>query len=385
MNPKRRYWSITVIALLLLMVATRCRQTYTPPVLQTNPNLLVVDGLINTGTGASSTFNLSRTQKTGDSLSAYIPELGATVSILSNTGDVYALQDQGNGAYTSPTLFLDPAKKYQLKIITHAGSQYLSDPVIVQNAPPIDSLTWQQQDTSNVIISINTHDPASNSHYYRWNFTETWEYDAPLIAGLVLQNGLIVFADSSNQISTCWRSDNSTDILVGNSTALSQDRISQAPIANIPQRSEKISVRYSILASQYVLTQQAYQYWLILQKNSQNLGSLFDPQPSQATGNYHCITSPNEPVIGYLSAGTIQQQRLFIQRYQVVSWDTIAPSCPLKNIPQDPNNYQVYNYSDPTYLPWYFTTMPTAGIEISTKTCLDCRLQGGTTQKPSFW
>ncbi|HEY4061690.1 MAG TPA: DUF4249 domain-containing protein [Puia sp.] len=362
-----------------------CRKDYTPPVLRTNPNLLVVEGVLNAGTGASSTFTLTRTQTIGDSLGAYTPETGARLTILSSNGDIYQLREQGNGIYTSLSLLLDKTEKYQLKIVTHDGSQYLSDAVPVTTAPPIDSLTWQQdQSSGNVTVSINTHDPANNSHYYRWFFTETWEYQSALISELIVQNGLLIFTDSSNQTSTCWRTDSSTDILLGNSTALSQDRINQAPIATIPRAAEKLSVRYSLLASQYILTEQAYRYWSILQKNTQNLGSLFDPQPSQLIGNYHNLTNPNEPVIGYLSASTIGQQRLFIQRNQVGNWDTTGMTCPLRNIPQNPFNFQLYSYSDPSYGPYYFTTFPT-GLEISFETCLDCRLKGGSTQKPDFW
>jgi len=380
----RTYHIIFLIGIGLLPFIA-CRKDYNPSILQTNPNLLVVEGILDGGTGASSTFTLSRTQKIGDSLGSYTPELGARLTILSNNGDTYQLREQGNGIYTSLSLLLDKSEKYQLKIVTQNGSQYLSDLVPVQTAPPIDSLDWQRdQSSGDISVSLNTHDPANNSHYYRWFFTETWEYQSPLIAELVLQNGLLIFADSSNQTSTCWRTDNSTDILLGNSTALSQDLISQAPITTIPHANEKISVRYSILASQYILTQSAYRYWSVLQKNTQNLGSLFDPQPSQLIGNYHSLTNPNEPVIGYLTASSIQQQRLFILRSQVGVWDTIAPACPLKNIPQNSFNFQVYNYTDPAYGPYYFTTFP-PGLEISFKTCLDCRLKGGTTQKPSFW
>jgi hypothetical protein len=368
-----------------LLPYVACRKDYTPHVLQTNPNLLVVEGVINGGTGASSTFTLSRTQKIGDSLGSYSPELGAQLTILSSNGDAYQLREQGNGVYTSLSLLLDKSEKYQLKIVTLNGSRYLSDPIPVQTAPPIDSLTWQQdQSSGDVTVSLNTHDPANNSHFYHWFFTETWEYHSALIAELILQNGLLAFADSSNQTSICWRSDNSTDILLGNSTALSQDRISQAPIATIPRAAEKISVRYSMLASQYVLTEQAYRYWSILQKNTQNLGTLFDPQPSKLIGNYHNLTDPNEPVIGYLSASSIQQQRLFIQHNQIGNWDTTGMTCPLKNIPQNSFNFQVYNYTDLAYGPYYFTTFP-PGLEISFKTCLDCRLKGGATRKPDFW
>ena len=375
---------------LLLLIGLACKRDYNPPVLQTNPNYLVIDGFINTGANSTTAFSLSRTQAIGDSAGAYTPELQAQVTIMAGNGKTYTLLELGNGNYASPQLSLDPTQKYQLKITTHNGSQYLSDTVSTLTAAPIDSLTWYQDDSSgNVIVRVNTHDPANNSHYYRWFYTETWEYHAPLQSELQLVNGLIQYAiDSLTQqylIYYCWRSDNSTDILLGNSTTFGQDRISQQPIATISRSAQKISVRYSILASQYVLTSDAYQYWLILQKNTQNLGTLFDPQPSQLAGNFHCLTNPKEPVIGYLSASSIQQQRLFIDNKQVSNWDTVVMECPLRQIASDPNDFHIYNYPDTTWGPYYFSGPVDPVLFLSYRTCLDCREQGGTTQKPSFW
>lgn len=379
--------ALTIPLLLILLFATRCKRDYNPPVLLTNPKLLVIDGFINMGANSTTAFTLSRTQKLGDSLGAYTPEGQATVTIIAGNGNSYPLQDMGNGTYNSSQLSLDPAQKYRLKITTRNGSQYESDTVSTRTSQPIDSLTWKQDDSSgNVIVSVNTHDPTNNSHYYRWFYSETWEYHAPLQSELQLINGEIYYAiDSLTQqflIYYCWRSANSTDIVLGNTTTLGQDRVSQQPIGTIPNGAQKISVKYSMLASQYVLTPDAYQYWLILQKNTQNLGTLFDPQPSQLVGNFHCLTNPKEPVIGYLTASSISQQRLFIDNKQVHNWDTLTLECPFRQTGWDQNNFHIYNYPDTLWGPYYFSG---PALYLSKRDCLDCRKQGGTLQKPSFW
>ena len=248
-------------------------------------------------------------------------------------------------------------------------------------------MSFVQNDSSgDVNVSINTHDPANSSHYYRWTFSETWEYESELKSELELVNGKIYFAiDSITQAYLnwqCWRSDSSTDIRIANSTALGQDLISQAPLATIPRGNQKLSVRYSIFATQYVLSPAAYQYWTILKNNNQDLGSLFDPQPSQLTGNFHCTTNPSQPVIGFLSASATKQLRYFIDNSQVKNWDTTHTECNTLVIAQHPN-WQDYDYPDTLYGPYYFNSSTT--LVLSKRTCLDCRLQGGTNQKPSFW
>jgi hypothetical protein len=375
------------IILLLLSAAISCKQVYNPPAVKNNPNFLVIDGLLNGNPGGASTFQLSRTQNLANDSTAYTPELHATLTILGNAGDTWPITEKGNGAYASAAITLSHAEKYQLKIITQDGNQYLSDTVSILDCPNIDSLSWSQDDSSgNVHVAINTHDPANNSHYYRWTFSETWEYESELKSELQLINGRIALAIDSNQnyeIWQCWRSDSSTDILIGNSTKLSQDLISQAPIATIPRGDQKLSVRYSIYANQYVLTPAAYQFWQILENNNQNLGSLFDPQPSQLIGNFHCITNPNQPVIGFLSGSSTKQLRLFIANSQVQNWDTTHTECNTITIPQDPNDLTYYYYPDTLYGPYYYSS--SSSLVISKRTCLDCRLQGGTTQKPPFW
>jgi hypothetical protein len=389
MNPKMRFL-ISCLACSLVWPWGACKQSYSPPALETNPNLLVVDGVLNGGPGQVTTINLSRTLRIGDSLGAYIPELHDKLVIQGDGGDSYTLTEQGNGVYTSGTITLNTTKKYRLQITTGNGVQYLSEYVPVQKSPSIDSISWQQQ--TDVNISISTHDPTNLSQYYRWDYVETWEYHSPLQSILAVQNHRIYytdFLDSTRQTRTCWETDNSPNISLATSLGLSQDVINLAPIATVINGSSKLGVRYSILVNQYVLTQPAYQYWSILQKNTQQMGSLFDAQPSQLMGNIHRVNNPAEPVIGYLSATSIEQKRIFIDHSQISNWDTIAIACQTKTVGQNPNDYADYPYDNPAfpyyepeYLPYYFVS---GGIVLARKACVDCLLRGGTNQRPSYW
>lgn len=372
-----------LLIIILFLCTFSCKQDYQPPALKTNPGYLVVEGIIDCKPGDSTTFKLSRTRGVSDSLLTSAPELNAQMTIVGSAGDTWQLKDRGNGNYVSAPLSLSTNEFYQIKITTSNGTQYISDTVAVHPAPPIDSLTWYQDDSAgDVHVRINTHDPTNKSIYYRWFYSELWEYHAPWYSELVLINGRIAYADTNTSIYTCWRGDNSSDILLGNSSALGQDRINQAQIAVIPRGAQKISVRYSMLATSYVLSQPAYNYWQVIQKNNQNLGSLFDPQPSQIYGNYHCVTNPKEPVIGFLSASTLQQLRFFIPNSQVHNWDTVSTECTTLQSYRDPVDFTIYHYADTNYAPLYFSGNT---LYVTKKTCNDCRVQGGTTQRPSFW
>jgi hypothetical protein len=216
---------------------------------------------------------------------------------------------------------------------------------------------------------------------------ETWEHVAPVQTFWVQTNGFISSADATNQTDSCWTTANSNSIITGNSSALSQDVISYAPITKIIKDNERIQVRYSISVRQLPLTQDAYNYWVIIQKNSQQLGTLFDLQPSQLTGNIHPLTDVNEPVIGYVTAATTQQKRLFIDHHEVSNWSTAIDhrECDVIMIPTNPSNPFIYTYPDPDYAPWYFTGSFPLSLLVTRKVCIDCREYGGVNKRPTFW
>ena len=184
----------------------------------------------------------------------------------------------------------------------------------------------------------------------------------------------------------CWTTSHSNNILLGSSVALSEDVINHALLANFSQNDPKMDYGYSILVRQYPLTAEAYNYWLTVQKNSQSLGGLFDVQPSQVVGNIHGITNTKDPVLGYVSASSVQEQRLFISNSQLPNWQSNpAYSCTTQSVPTDPLNLLVYTYPDPSYGPYHFEGDFIIFLVVAPRECLDCRYQGGTNVKPSFW
>jgi hypothetical protein len=336
-----------------------------------------------------SQFMLSRTiSLPGDST---LPtENGATVQIQGSDNSSYPLTGMGNGVYSSiDTLKLNPQLEYRLSIKTGNGDQYLSDLVPYKPTPPIDSINWIQNGDLSIQIYANTHDPANNTHYYQWNYDQTYEYHSAEETDDIWDKDTTpptgISRTPAQQVFRCWESGSSTSIIISNSTKLSSDLIYEQPVKYIPPSDIQTSVLFSILVREYSLTADGYNFLSLMQQNTESLGSIFDPQPSQITGNIHSLTNPTEQVIGYISAGTVQSRRIFIYRNQIYS--TYSYSCPIPDTLFSKGQAQWNTvFGDGIFTPeYYYTGQKGSGWLGNYTYCLVCTTAGGTNVAPSFW
>jgi uncharacterized protein DUF4249 len=381
MLPKR--YHIALFPVLFIAGLTACREPYAPPAI-TQPNrYLVVDGFINTGANTATTFNLNRTHNLGDTTVIGIPELGAQMSLVGTNGNTYPLIDsERTGSYSTAPLTLDVTQQYHIAVTTTAGEQFVSDPVPCLANPPIDSISWQQP--LDLSIYASTHDPTDKTHYYRYDYNETWEHDSQLMSVYTVVNGYLVATDSSNQTWRCWTTDTSTNILLATSAANTTDTIAGFRLMTIPNSDPRVDIDYSILVRQYALTADAYNYWQLIQKTTQDVGTLFDVQPTQLTGNIHCTTNSAEPVIGFISATSVQAQRIYIFESSLHDWKHNQPgfNCDTMTIPTTFANPFAYNYPNPNWAPYYFES--DYALVLVSAVCLNCTLVGGTSIRPPF-
>ena len=391
---------IFVFMTMWLFVVISCKKPYLPPASSTNAHYLVVEGTINTGNGPtdSTIITLRHTVTLSGKTSAQ-PELNAVITVEPDqNADVgsHGLSETGKGRYVSGPLGLDNMLKYRLRIKTSSGKEYLSDAVDVKSTPPIDSIGYTAA-KDGVHLYSNAHDPNNNTRYYRWDYIETWQFHAKYESDYVTNGTEIVPRDQRKLLYSCYQTDTSSTIILNSSAKLAEDVIFQNPLTTIPSTSEKIETKYSILVRQYAITKEAFDFWQNLKKNTEQLGSIFDAQPSQISGNIHCTSNAAEPVIGYISASSMQTKRIFITNSQLPNYITTYPyqceedsllycrgPAPCKNEVQlyliNPNSGNiptrpVLDSINPTIILGYFAT---------DRTCMDCTIRGFQKQ-PDFW
>jgi hypothetical protein len=379
--------------ILLLLFAFGCKEKYISPVVSPNTGYLVVEGVINSGSGETN-ITLSRTTKLTNQYVVF--ESGANVFVESEDKTLIALKEINTGHYSVSNLNLPSTKKYRLSIVTKDGKTYKSDLTSIKNNPPIDSVSWRREGRD-IQLYVNTHDPNNNTKYYQWEFAETWEIHSYYLSTLKYKVGTnnkgattysAVYNDSTNfgvdmTKYFCWKTEPSTNIMTGSTASLANDVIN-LPLINIPADSWKMNILYSVNTKQYSLSQGRYEFLQRMKKNTEGTGSVFDAQPSELNSNIHCTSNPNEPVIGYIDICPIQEKRIFINRKSLPDW----------NYNQSCSEIEIPNVSDSIaikalfLLPTYPNMDPMTGRIISffaaPPECVDCKLRG-TSIKPSFW
>lgn len=361
---------------LFILLMGGCVDPYRPPEITAPASYLVVDGFLDIAAGAVTTFKLSRSQNLTDAKAPTL-ETKATVTIESSRNLKYSLKEVTNGVYSYTGVPSQTGETFRLRIKTSRGVEYLSDMVAFKASPAIDQVNWKAE-SDGIRIYVDTHDAAGKTRNYRWEYEETWEFYSAWFSSYEVKNKQII--QRQNDIFTCWNGEKSRNILINSSAKLSEDVIHQMPLTYIPGYSIKIGSRYSILVKQYALTQDAYQYWEQLGKTTESIGTLFDPQPTQVTGNIQNLTNPGEPALGYFSAGTVTTKRMFIRRMELPYWptktgyeDCVKDTLTAKELIDNkyPGQIPVIDLPDGTY-------------ETGQEICVDCRLRG-TNVKPSFW
>jgi|SRR6185503_8358431 len=392
--------------LLIVLLVTEffsCRKAYNPPITTHDYAYLVVEGVINSGNDTTS-ITLNRTVQIG-AATTHRPESGAKVLIESDQNTKYQLTERDSGRYFIANLNLPTTGKYRLHIFTSSGKEYESDFVENKISPPIDTITHSFTSHS-VQFYVSAHDPTKSTRYYRWEYHEYWSYDSKFTTVLQYKDSAIIGLPVDSDYNHCYRNASPANgIYISTSEKLSEDIVNNVPVTVVEGLSGKLVREYAVEIRQFAITKEAYIYWQQLKLNTEQLGSIFDKQPTASPTNIHCITNPSEPVVGYVSVSTNTLKRAFITQadvpFRVVTLPGEMPppgsyldtlSCPTSHLLFDPlptlpgRLYQTF--SSGQYMPYAFYYNPPTvivGYNYAPCECVDCRKLGGTNKKPSWW
>lgn len=366
--------------ILLTILYSNCIEEFEPS-RQGYENLLVVDAFFS---GGAEPFKVRLSRSVPIDTNSFVPEQYANIRLETGSGEFHDLIEITPGVYNSSyNIPGQIGETYRLLISTANGRQYASDPVAMRETPPIDEVgfdyekrPWAGVDGAQVYV--NTGDPENNTHYYRWEWDETWIFHTPYYSDIYWADGAIL--PRTEDISTCWKNGKSSSIDIFSTKSLVEDEVYKFPLVFVTNETDRLRWKYSINVKQYSLSEASYNYWKELQKSTENLGTLFDPQPSTLYGNIHNTADDKEVVIGYFDASSIQQQRIYINRSDLPGIDVPNPYVMCTDSVVQFNQIPEMMLFDYMLIREEFMI----GYHMSYPNCIDCTL-AGTNVKPDFW
>lgn len=372
-----------IILILIIGILQSCRDPFEPDLSPQSVDFLVVEGYIEVS--GESQITLGRTSPI-NSIASPIQEEGAKV-FLSDNLNLWDFEEKGNGRYTLNGNF-DPTKEYTLSIWLKNGKQYTSAPMTPIISPEIEELAFVQ-DNDGVEIYISTKGE-QEKQYFMWSYEEHWIFNAGIRSFLIYEEGSIRTRNEDERVDRCWKDNLNPKIVLQDAARFEDNRILQRELIRIPPRSEKLTNRYSVLVKQRAIDQDAFNFWEILRKNSDDIGGIFSPLPSLITGNIQNPEDPSEKVIGFISMGKSANKRLYINASEVFPWPVFIPEYEFCQILQDTipptasairdafNNGIVVPVRD------VWDGMFLIGYRGADYRCVDCTLRG-TNVRPEFW
>ncbi len=383
MNRKIKNLFLTI----LIINLWACIKPYSPNLKETSTEKYVVQGTIS---------NVEGWQKVNVSINSsvnkpqYIPIENCEVNIIDNEGNSFDLQQFGAGNYmvwmSSDELVI--GRGYKVKVKTVEGTVLESDYDYMPTGPEVGNIYYKIEQhhidypegwVKGIQFYTDMSAENSNSRFYRWKLTETYEYHSayPLefyYNGEVQQ---VSPPDSSEMI--CYRTDLVDEIFTLSTENFSSNSVFKYPFHYVENTSARLAVLYSLLIEQMALSRNAYTYWDQLKQNNEDQGGLYATQPLAIKGNIKNINSPEFEVLGFFQASFISEKRIFVEpkpEFELIFSDRCYPEQLMFGFKE------ISPYDYPAYL------LSVDGFPSSTllnDECIFCTLRGGVTQKPDFW
>ncbi|PRY85324.1 DUF4249 domain-containing protein [Mongoliibacter ruber] len=369
-----------------LLIVLGCRDPFEPEIVSQDLALLVVEGYIEID--GDSEIILSRTSTVRDTSNVRMVT-GARVYVSPESGNSFWDFDEAedlNGHYSFTGNF-EANQNYYLNILLPNGQMYQSELLTPVITPEIEELGWLRDD-GGVEIFVSTQGD-TDAKYFLWSFNEDWIFFPGVSSFLIYEDGGVRARTEEERVDRCWDATRQPRIVLQNSARFEGNLIVERELVRIPPLSEKLQRRYSIEVIQRAIDQDAFDFWEILRKNSDDIGGIFSPLPSLIGGNIHSIEGNSEEnVIGHISMGRSARKRIYIDGTDVFPWRVEIPEYEFCNLSQDTIavNLASSRFRSGLEIPAreVFQDFFLIGYRSGSRACVDCTLRGSNV-RPDFW
>ena len=319
------------------------------------------------------------------------PVSGYTVEIQDDRGNVFPGAEMEPGLYACwmDQAYLAPGISYRLIVTDDRGNLYASEFDRILPCPDIDSIPYeiQEKQTDNPDITykglqfyVNTDCSGEYAKHFRWEMEETWEYHSTYeievyYDGMIREIGEVVY-----DYFYCWESRKIPSIYTYSTQNLTTEQINNYPLNFVSNQSDRLSFKYSLLMKQFSLSPSAFEFWNTLDKQSKQSGELYETQPVQIQGNIHPQNESGETVLGLFYATSVKEKRIFVKPV-MATWHPYCKPYGLSSA----ELMELLSEVSVNQYPIYLIFIDVEVYDFADQECFDCRLLGGTTERPDFW
>ena len=392
--------NLLLLALAALMLAAGCTYPFQADIEQMD-DVLVVEGNIVIGDrtviALSKMVPLGTYEKDGTSYpdpTTYQKASIANFSAWIEGEDGVRVDATGNDPLYFDTRELRPDQRYRLCLADGSGSDtYESDWVEVLGAPVIDNISYNNRGYA-LQVTASMH--SDESPYFSISYDERWEYHAWTWTDWVYEKNdysaePTISYSNENRFFRCWDHSDYARSRTMSAEAYEGNQLVDYPIVSFNRYDPRISVLYNLQLRACLISPESYQYWQNMDKISKPNGDLFTPIPSSMRGNLHKVGDPTAQVLGFISASTATYTSYFIDNDETGFY--AAPYEQQKKV-QELRTQTGMNPDDWTraYRTGYWPFLPNSDINGNiigytwiAQECVDCRMQGGSINRPSDW
>ena len=397
---KKRFVLFPVI-LILSLTLIKCIDPFFPK-LENFQSLLVVDALL-TDEDAPAYVRITRTTETLDEDMPMVT--GASVSITDDLGNSTSLIEVSDGNYESDVLALrgTAGREYTLRIRTADGKEYESSACLLNEARDIDTVYFGQANQTaddgevqqGIRVYIDSKDPSEHK-YYRWAYEEWWKFNIPYPVTYKYVDQSNIYPIPIENV-TCYKNRKSDEVLIQFSDPEVNSEFIKKPVCFIASdKSDRLLIQYCIEVSQYAISEKEYEFWRLMKEINESGGDIFDKQPFPIISNIHCVSDPDESVLGYFQVCGVKKKMIYIKGSEITAMG-LQPyhyDCDMKVVgPQDYlggamtfdriyHNFTALGYN--FIAPQYINGNALDRLMFLDKYCSDCT-RSGSPDKPDFW
>ena len=383
---------IFFLIIILIQALTSCIKRYEPEIKREDAVKFVVRGQVNKGDKIQH-VNISTSSPVSQPL--YIPVTGCTVKIIDDKGNTYPAMDMQDGNYdlSIPESALTPGSSFKMDIMVPGGTNIVSDFDQIHECPDVDSVYYKVETlpsndpsifTEGIQFYTNLNAENTNSQYFMWELTETYEYHAVYPIEWYYDGTVHHIFPPDKSRFVCWQTSRVNNVFTLSTKNLARNKYEHYPFHFVDNYSSpRLVYGYSLLVRQYAQSEAAFAYWEKIRINSNEQGGLYEKQPLVIKGNLHNLTHPDQEVLGFFSASEVKSKRIFVRNveYLILKYD---PGCGIEGLEVRRGGLVGLHASAefPIYL---YGTKYGYLVILLEPVCYNCLDSGGKNLKPDFW